>query len=255
MGGWRYGKGAVLAAAALQAAQEVLPRVKQGLEQMQAGNGGDGDTAWLQGLVQHARVCGGWVSADGENAPNEMAVSACDASLHTKWLHHEGGKGAWLQYRLSGSAPVTVTMYSITSANDCPERDPCCWSLQASKDGGKTWSGLDTQAGVHFISRHQIKVFVISPAKQTPATLFRLVISAVRDPSCSCLQLACFDLYTARQQPLQTDYAKASTSTGTVDGKSQEEFQRLVVEEKVPANEAAGRALKHVQERLSQGKP
>ncbi|CAI5472421.1 unnamed protein product [Closterium sp. Yama58-4] len=222
VGGWRYGQRAVLAAMGLQAAQEVLPRVKQALEQMRTGSGGGGDAVWLQGLVQHERVCGGWVSADGENPPNEMAISACDASLHTKWLHHEGGKGTWLQYRLSDSAPVTITMYSITSGNDCPERDPCCWSLQASKDGGKTWSVLDAQAGVHFSSRHQTKVFTISPAKQTPATLFRLVISAVQDPSCSCLQLACFDLYTARQQPLQTDYAKAPTSTGIVDGKSQE---------------------------------
>ncbi|CAI5496144.1 unnamed protein product [Closterium sp. Naga37s-1] len=60
------------AAMALQAAQEVLPRVKQALEQMWAGSGGDGDAVWLQGSVQHERVCGGWVSADGENAPNEM---------------------------------------------------------------------------------------------------------------------------------------------------------------------------------------
>ncbi|CAI5987193.1 unnamed protein product [Closterium sp. NIES-65] len=92
VGGWRYGKRAVLAAMAMEAAQEVLPRVKQALE-MRAGNGGGGDASWLQGLVQHERVCGGMVSADGENAPNEMAVSACDAALHTKWLHHEGGKG------------------------------------------------------------------------------------------------------------------------------------------------------------------
>ncbi|CAI5509859.1 unnamed protein product [Closterium sp. Naga37s-1] len=126
LGGWRYGKGAVLAAMAMQAAQEVLPRVKQALEQMRAGNGGDGDAVWLQALVQHARVCGGWVSADGENAPNKMAVSACDASLHTKWLSCTTREG---KYRLSDAAPVTVTMYSITSANDCPERDPWSWSL------------------------------------------------------------------------------------------------------------------------------
>ncbi|CAI5955678.1 unnamed protein product [Closterium sp. NIES-64] len=100
VGGWRYGQRVVLAAMALQAAQEVLPRVKQALEQMRTGNDGDGDAARLQALVQHARVCGGWVSADGESAPREMkgsmAVSACDASLHTKWLHHQGGKGMLL---------------------------------------------------------------------------------------------------------------------------------------------------------------
>ncbi|CAI5496149.1 unnamed protein product [Closterium sp. Naga37s-1] len=106
VGGWRYGKRAVLAAMAMEAAQEVLPRVKQALEQMRAGNGGGGDAAWLQGLVQHERVCGGMVSADGENAPNEMAVSACDAALHTKWLHHEGGKGNFCLSRLAFRQPL-----------------------------------------------------------------------------------------------------------------------------------------------------
>ncbi|CAI5987187.1 unnamed protein product [Closterium sp. NIES-65] len=70
--GWRYEEGAVLADVTMQAAQEVLPHVKQALEQMRAGNGGDGDASWLQGLVQHERVCGGMVSADGEKALNEM---------------------------------------------------------------------------------------------------------------------------------------------------------------------------------------
>ncbi|GJP86377.1 hypothetical protein CLOP_g16404, partial [Closterium sp. NIES-67] len=294
-GEWRYGREAVLAAMAMQAAQEVLPRVKQALAQMRAGSsGGDGDGSWLQCVVQHERVCGGWVTADGENPPNELAIAACDGSLQTKWLHHEGGKGAWMQYRLGGSAPVTVTAYSITSANDCPERDPCCWSLQASTDAGVTWRVLDSQSAVGFSSRHQTRVFPVRPANQSAASLYRLAISAVQDPSCSCLQLACFDLFTSRKLPAQPHNHHAPTTAGAVDVKSEaakdeehprspvikppssvvtaaaaaaaaaaareqfaaavrEEFQRLVVE-KVPANEAASRALKLVQYRLSQGR-
>lgn len=52
----------------------------------------------------------------------------------TKWLDFGGGgEGgtSWLEYRLLAAQPaVVLAQYTLTSADDCPERDPADWRLE-----------------------------------------------------------------------------------------------------------------------------
>ena len=87
------------------------------------------------------RLCGGAVRASGENASGEAARQALDGQLHSKWLDFGGAKAAaWLEYRLPAEAPpVQLASYALTSANDCPERDPRHVVLEAWSEGEVGW--------------------------------------------------------------------------------------------------------------------
>lgn len=66
---------------------------------------------------------------------NTLALQAFDGGLQHKWLDFGGAnKGVtWLEYRLLPSqAAVAVTRYSLTSADDEPNRDPCDFVLEGS---------------------------------------------------------------------------------------------------------------------------
>ena len=81
---------------------------------------------------------GGAVRASGDNPPSETAAMAFEATLHSKWLDFKGAApgGCWLEYRLAADAPpVCLTRYEVVSADDAPERDPCCWTLEGRETG------------------------------------------------------------------------------------------------------------------------
>jgi len=82
------------------------------------------------------------VSASAQNAPNEAAVRAADGDKTTKWLAFVSS--AWLEYHLT-DAKAAVS-YSLTSADDAPERDPRDFTVSGSHDGS-AWTVLDTRTG------------------------------------------------------------------------------------------------------------
>jgi predicted alpha-1,2-mannosidase len=117
---------------------------------------------------------GGAISASSTNSPAaEQKEQAFDNTSLTKWLIF--ANAGWLQYQFSGGAQQTVRMYTLTSANDVPGRDPRNWSLLGSNDGA-TWTTLDTRTGETFPWRQQTRVFAVA----TPAAYayYRLNISA-----------------------------------------------------------------------------
>jgi len=62
-------------------------------------------------------------------------LQAFDGGLDHKWLDFGGANGGmtWLEYRLLPAQPaVAVTRYSLTSAEDEPNRDPCDFVLEGS---------------------------------------------------------------------------------------------------------------------------
>lgn len=62
-----------------------------------------------------------------------FVLQAFNGGLDTKWLDFGGGNGAatWLEYRLLPTQPAAaVTRYSMTSAEDEPNRDPCDFLLE-----------------------------------------------------------------------------------------------------------------------------
>ncbi len=89
------------------------------------------------------------VRASGENAPfGEVKENLVDGSAQTKWLVFTST--AWVELDLS--EPFAIEHYSLTAANDAPERDPRDWTLLGSNDG-QTWTSLDVQMDQDFPER------------------------------------------------------------------------------------------------------
>ncbi|WP_238536488.1 GH92 family glycosyl hydrolase [Stigmatella aurantiaca] len=129
-----------------------------------------------QPLADVAR--GGMVSASADNAASsEGAAQGFDDNSLTKWLAFQSTP--WIRYQLSGGAK-TVKMYTLTSANDFPGRDPKSWSLQASNDGS-SWVTLDTRTGQDFPWRYQTRAFALN--NNTPYSHYRLQINETHGDS------------------------------------------------------------------------
>ncbi|CAM5567178.1 discoidin domain-containing protein [Streptomyces fumanus] len=130
---------------------------------------------------------GGAISAQYEGGSSAEAHTALiDNDTATKYLtHHPTG---WVQYR--SPAPAAVDRYTITSANDAPDRDPSDWTLQGSMNG-TDWSVLDTRVGQTFASRHQTRGFPV--ANSTAYPYYRLVVS--RNGGSPALQMAEWQLW------------------------------------------------------------
>lgn len=101
---------------------------------------------------------GGVVSAQYSDSPaNEDIAKLIDNSSATKYLtFHNAG---WVQYQAPGL--FKVNSYSVTSANDAPERDPLSWTLQGSTNG-TAWTTIDTRSGEDFPNRFQRRVFTFT---------------------------------------------------------------------------------------------
>ncbi|MDX3319688.1 fibronectin type III domain-containing protein [Streptomyces sp. ME03-5684b] len=82
---------------------------------------------------------------------------SADNSPYSKYL--AWGPATWLQYRTDGRSKVTS--YTVTSANDAPDRDPRDWVLRGSDDG-TTWTALDTRSGEDFANRFQKKSYSLT---------------------------------------------------------------------------------------------
>lgn len=130
------------------------------------------------------------ITASGENAKNgETKEMAFDGDEATKWLTFENT--GWIQYDFAGDASKVVSGYSITSANDFPGRDPRDWHLQASDDGDD-WTDLDERKNECFSSRHERRLYRVDNSRAYK--MYRLKVSAIRDPSEEKLQIAEIEL-------------------------------------------------------------
>jgi hypothetical protein len=88
--------------------------------------------------------------AGGEVARNLLRTA------RTKWLAHDDEPEVTFAF----DAPVRVTAYSLTSANDFDGRDPSHWTLEGSHDG-RTWMTLDIRQDEHFRRRFETKEYVL----------------------------------------------------------------------------------------------
>ncbi|TDC40121.1 DUF1080 domain-containing protein [Micromonospora sp. 15K316] len=136
------------------------------------------DSSWFTGLLGTRPAAGlpnaekpVSAAASGENPPNETAAMAIDGSTSTKWLART--TTGWLSAKLA--APVVVSRYALTSANDFPGRDPKNWTLQGSQDG-TSWTDLDTRSDETFPQRFQTKQY--SFTNTTAYQHYRLNITA-----------------------------------------------------------------------------
>lgn len=115
---------------------------------------------------------GGATAAQFENTSkaSENYPSVFDNSTTTKY-YMAGVTALWLRYQ----SPVSrqVVAYTLTSANDVPERDPKDWKLTGSNDA-LTWTTLDIRSGQTFTGRGQTKSFSWQPRGVTCSIGWRL---------------------------------------------------------------------------------
>lgn len=101
---------------------------------------------------------------------HEASKYVVDGNPETKFLL-SGFSNVWLQIEFE--EPLVANSYTLTSANDFPERDPTDWVLQASHDGD-SWQTLDSKDSQEFENRFQKRVFWIN--NKTPYKYYRLTI-------------------------------------------------------------------------------
>jgi alpha-mannosidase len=161
----------------------------------------------------------GTLTAQGQNGTTEGAAKAIDNNTGTKWLDfansYPSTRASWLQYAYSNGKRYMVNSYTLTSANDAPERDPYTWRLLGSNDGGTTWTTLDTRTGVVFSSRLEKRAFSIA----SPAlfNVYRLAIDRVDDPTtANSVQLAEWELLDSPQSlPLTVTGVSTTAANGS----------------------------------------
>lgn len=99
-----------------------------------------------------------WPSGEKTHSQREGLESASDGDPNTKWAFENQDYPVIWQSEVVG-APRVISSYSLTSANDVPERDPNTWEFAASQDG-TTWITLDRQENQKpFEKRGQTKTF------------------------------------------------------------------------------------------------
>ena len=136
----------------------------------------------------------GNISAQGQNSAfGEVATNAFDNDSATKWLdfatNNPATRASWIQFQMSNATRVVVSQYTITSANDSPERDPSAWRLLGSNNGGTNWTTLDLRANQIFTARFQTQSF--SFTNTNAFNLHRFQIDSVATPgSANSVQLA-----------------------------------------------------------------
>lgn len=102
--------------------------------------------------------------------PLESIQASIDSSPQTKWCtEHHNRPVIW---QINYNTPTQVTSYTLTSANDVPNRDPFTWKLEGSSDG-KRWILIDQQRQSRpFAKRHETKRFSLSQQALYPRYRF-----------------------------------------------------------------------------------
>ena len=115
----------------------------------------------------------------------EGKEKANDGQVRTKWLTNTNT--GWLQYKYA--IGVRMSTYTVTTANDVPNRDPKSWTLQGSNNGS-SWTTLHTVTNNAWTDRFETQTFTISSPNYYQ--YYKLDITA--NWSDSNLQLAEWDL-------------------------------------------------------------
>jgi len=109
----------------------------------------------------------------GGSSATEGSIRVTDGLLDTKFLIFTYKPTFFIQLKFK--QPQHITSYTLTSANDAPERDPKSWTLSGSNDGA-AWTDLDTQTNQTFASRGLTKNYAFDNTKTY--TYYKLSITA-----------------------------------------------------------------------------
>ena len=142
------------------------------------------------------------VTASDENPPNEVAANLADGMPGSKWLTFAAD--GWVQYEFDEPQPLVG--YTLTSANDAPERDPASFRVLGSQDG-EEWTLLDSQSDQSFDDRQTTNSYDVTPTGET----FKFMkLDVLENGSGNIVQLADWE-------PIADNEAVAEPSPLTVD--------------------------------------
>ena len=79
-------------------------------------------------------------SSNTSSPSNETPSNAIGDNIKKKWLSYKSICSLYITF----SNPITMNQYSITTANDVPDRDPISWNLYSSVDN-QTWNLIDSK--------------------------------------------------------------------------------------------------------------
>ena len=117
------------------------------------------------------------ISCTPEQAmPREGVNNLVDDNPETKYCVRN--RSSQITYSLK--KPARLYVYSITSANDAPGRDPASWALQGSNDNN-SWEDIDKQEDVVFAKRYQKKQFLVKDNTKK-FSFYRLDMKSKSDP-------------------------------------------------------------------------
>lgn len=131
-------------------------------------------------------LSGGQITSQYSDSPTGLDITkVTDKNKGTKYLTFHNV--AWVQFKADVS--YVLGRYSLTSANDVPNRDPGAWILSGSNDG-INWNLIDSQSGITFESRFEEKSFTVN--NETSYLYYRIEMTS---NSGTVLQLAEMQLF------------------------------------------------------------
>jgi hypothetical protein len=162
------------------------------------GGGGGGDTPTgdditdLGGSIRGSNDHLPWTGVDSDGSPDaERIEMLIDNDVNTKYL--VGDELSWLEYSIDENA--LVTGYSITSANDTPDRDPRSWRLQGWDASTNSWVTLHSVSNQPiWEERFQTKTWGFSNTDKW-FSKFRLLILAINGNNDGLMQMAELEIF------------------------------------------------------------
>ncbi|MGK3987427.1 fibronectin type III domain-containing protein [Sorangium sp. So ce136] len=139
----------------------------------------------------------------GNGVTGEEVTKVTDNNPFSKY--YEPNSSTWIRLETPSSV---VTSYSLTSANDAPNRDPKDWTLEGSNDG-TSWTPLDTRTNQSFTNRHSARAYSCNP-ERLEFSQYRLHIQA--NHGAGDTQLAEWRLFGASSASLAAPAAPGSVS-------------------------------------------
>ncbi|HEX6961519.1 MAG TPA: lamin tail domain-containing protein [Lacipirellula sp.] len=106
-------------------------------------------------------LSGTWTAGGFPGSPqNEEPPKALDNDTNTKWLAFQPS-GTYYGFRFANGERHAVNAYTMTSANDAPDRDPYSWTLSGSNDG-VNYTVVDTRTVQDFAGRFETRLYEFS---------------------------------------------------------------------------------------------
>jgi hypothetical protein len=127
------------------------------------------------------RAQGGTVLSTNPMSPPmgaaEGDTKAFDGDIQTKW-YVRGNPTPSIAYDFGGSRAYVITSYTITSANDQPDRDPLTWRLEGSNSPNLSmWTPLDTRTNETFAARGQTNYYEFANTKAYVVYRFTVIFN------------------------------------------------------------------------------